>query len=121
MSASGTPDDLCHKVSFRANPVTDIDRSAHFADAPPRWGRQLHFQDHGVAGLYHLLEFTVVDFQEISVVSSFTSHIDREDTATLSECLDLQNSRHHRVPWEMPGEIPLIKGDVLDAYDLGVG
>ena len=53
---------------------------------PRRMGaRQFHFQQHRISGHYHLLELAIINFQEISIILSFTAQIYSKHAAGLRQ------------------------------------
>src|SRR6185312_1927799 len=113
---------LSHQVGFRNYSVSDIYGSAHLDDASSDGIQQFHFHDHSIARNHFLFEFTIVNFQKISVVLTTPCHsIDGQDPAGLRQGLHLQHTRHDRISRKMTNKERFVEGYIFYSDNILVG
>ena len=80
--------------------------------------QQLDLEDQRVARNNLLTELHTVDLHEVSRPAlRLLEGVQYQQTATLCHRLDLENTRHDWLLWEVSLEERLVGGDVLDTYD----
>jgi antitoxin ParD1/3/4 len=76
--------------------------------------------DQGVAGNNFLFEFAVVNLHKIGIIFTGRQTVDGKDSPSLCKGFNLQNTRHYRVSWKMPGKKRLVERYILDTDNMGI-
>src|SRR5687768_16588612 len=78
-----------------------------------------HLEAQRIAGNHHATEAAIVDAREEAELAAVLVQAHDADAGGLRECLDHEDAGHDRAAGEVPGELRLVGGDLLDPDHAG--